>query len=64
MSSASVCHRFSWVQNIYEHFLATEEWIMVINYFLSKGGYVFGSVGLFAYLFVTNITQKVMHGLE
>ena len=38
-----------------------------LNYFLGKGGYVFGGVGLSVYLFVClfvdNITQKVMNGL-
>ena len=33
------------------------------NYLLGKGGYVFGSVGLFVCLSVDNITQKVMNGL-
>ena len=32
-------------------------------YLLGKGGYVFGSVGLFVCLSVDNITQKVMNGL-
>ena len=34
------------------------------SYLLGKGGYVFGSVGLFVCLFVSNITQKVMNGLR
>ena len=37
------------------------------NYLLSKGGYVFGGVGLSVRLsvclFVDNITQKIMNGL-
>ena len=31
----------------------------IYSYFLGKGGYVFGSLGLFVCLSVDNITQKV-----
>ena len=43
------------------------EWDMLpikIYYRLGKGGYVFGSVGLFVCLSVDNITQKVMDRLR
>ena len=33
-------------------------------YLRGKGGYVLVSVGLFVCLFVSNITQKVMNGLQ
>ena len=34
-----------------------------VFYLLGKGGYVFGSVGLYVCLFVDNITQNVINGL-
>ena len=41
--------------------------LIASSYLLGKGGYVFGSVGLFVCLSVClsvdNITQKVMNGL-
>ena len=37
--------------------------LFLAHYLLGKGGYVFGSVGLFVCLSVDNITQKVMNGL-
>ena len=38
--------------------------LITLNYLLGKGGYVFGSVGLFVCLPVDNITQKVMNRLR
>ena len=34
------------------------------NYRLCKGGYVFGSLGLFLCLSVSNVTHKVMNKLQ
>ena len=42
----------------------SQGYILCCNYLLGDGGYVLGSVGLFVCLSISNITQKIINGLQ